>query len=100
MSSMNLWKVWPAFFNPKGILRNSHSPKGVMTAILGTSVAATGICQYPFLRSMVENTFIPSSLVVRSSMCGGRYRSYIYYYNSSVTIYIFTRYYIYWQLVF
>ena len=75
MSSMNLWKVWPPFFSPKGILRSSHSPKGVMTVVLGTSAATTGICQYPFLRSMVENTFIPSSLVDRSSICGGRYKS-------------------------
>ena len=75
MSSMNLWKVWPAFFSPKGILRNSHSQEGVMTAALGMSVATTGNCQYPFLRSLVENTFIPSSLVDRSLMCGGGYRS-------------------------
>ena len=75
MLSTNLWKVWPAFFNPKGILRNSHRPKGVMTAVFSTSLAATGICQYPFLRSMVVKTFIPSSLVDRSSMCGGGYRS-------------------------
>ena len=53
MLSTNLWKVWPAFSSPKGILRNSHRPKGVMTAVFSTSLASTGICQYPFLRSMV-----------------------------------------------
>ena len=33
MSSMNLWKVWSAFFSPKGILRNSHSPKGKLERV-------------------------------------------------------------------
>ena len=46
-----------------------------MTAVLGMSAAATGTCQYPFLKSMVENTFMPSSFVDRSLMCGGGYRS-------------------------
>ena len=75
MSLTNLWKIWPAFFSPKGILRNSHSPKGVMKAVFCASVVGTGICQYPFLRSMVQETFIPSNLVDRSSICGGGYRS-------------------------
>ena len=30
------------FWSPKGILRNSYSLKGVMTAVLGTSCGATG----------------------------------------------------------
>ena len=40
-------------------------------AVLGTSAAATGTCQYPFLRLMVENTFMPFSFLDRSSICGG-----------------------------
>ena len=42
---------------------------------MGTSAAFTGICKYPFLRLMLENTFMPSSLVDRPSMYGGGYRS-------------------------
>ena len=32
-----------AFLRPKGMRRNSNSPKGVVTGVLGTSAAATGI---------------------------------------------------------
>ena len=32
-SSVKRWKDCPAFLSPKGILRNSYSPKGVMTAV-------------------------------------------------------------------
>ena len=39
---MKGWKDRLTFLSPKGALRNSYSPKGVMTTILGTSCGATG----------------------------------------------------------
>ena len=36
-------KTWSAFLSPKGMRRNSQSPKGVITAVLGTSANALGI---------------------------------------------------------
>ena len=41
--SISLWNVGVALFIPKGIRKNSHRPKGVMTAVLGMSFGATGI---------------------------------------------------------
>ena len=43
MPSISLWNAWAAFLRPKGMRRNSQSPKGVMVAILGISAATTGI---------------------------------------------------------
>ena len=34
---VSCWKDMPAFFRPKGMRKNSYSPNGVMTAVLGTA---------------------------------------------------------------
>ena len=34
---MKRWKDMPAFFNPKGMRRNSKRPNGVMIAVFFTS---------------------------------------------------------------
>ena len=49
--------VAPEFFIPKGIRRNSYVPSGVTNAVLNISSSATGICQYPLLRSIFEKNF-------------------------------------------
>ena len=41
--SINLWKVWAALQRPKGILRNSYRPSGVMIAVLAIASLARGI---------------------------------------------------------
>ncbi len=41
--SMSRWKVSPAFLSPKGILVNSQSPNGVVTAVFLTSSGSIGI---------------------------------------------------------
>lgn len=41
--SISLWKAWVAFLRPKGILKNSNRPKGVIIVVLGTSSGAIGI---------------------------------------------------------
>ena len=42
-SPMKRWKVLVAFRKPKGIVRNSNAPNGVVTAVLGMSAGFTGI---------------------------------------------------------
>ena len=37
------WKVLAAFHKPKGIVKNSNAPNGVVTAVLGISAGFTGI---------------------------------------------------------
>ena len=48
-----LTSVAPEFIIPKGIFRNSYEPSGVINAVLAMSASATGICQYPLLRSIL-----------------------------------------------
>ena len=59
--SINLWKACAAFLSPKGILRNSKRPNGVITAVFGMSMAATGIWLYPRTKSILEKIFFPST---------------------------------------
>ena len=50
-----------------GILTNSYCPSGVTKAVLCTSSGATGICQYPLVRSIFDKYFLPLSLRNKSS---------------------------------
>jgi hypothetical protein len=40
---MNLWKDWPVFLSSKGMQKNSHSPKGLITAFLWMPPSWMGI---------------------------------------------------------
>ena len=60
---------WPRKFTiPNGILVNSYCPSGVKKAVLCTSPGATGICQYPLVRSIFDKYFLPFSLQNKSSV--------------------------------
>jgi len=69
-SSIILWEVWPDFRRPKGILRNSKSPNGVMMAVFHMLSPSTGTWLYPFLKSSFVNTLHPCSRLVRSAILG------------------------------
>ena len=66
MPSINLWKACAAFFKPKGILKNSKRPKGVIMAVFGMSSSAIGIWWKPFTKSITENTVMPDNLPLKS----------------------------------
>ena len=74
-SSIMRWKAWAAFLRPKGILKNSNSPKGVIIAVLAISTSAIGIWWNPLTRSITENTRLPWRLAAKSCMCGTGYLS-------------------------
>ena len=56
---ITLTSVAPEFTIPDGILVNSYCPSGVTKAVLCTSSGATGICQYPLVRSIFDKYFLP-----------------------------------------
>ena len=62
-----LTSVAPEFTIPNGILVNSYCLSGVTKAVLCTSSGATGICQYPLVRSIFDKYFLPLSLRNKSS---------------------------------
>ena len=62
-----LTSVAPEFTIPNGILVNSYCPSGVTKAVLCTSSGATGVCQYPLVRSIFDKYFLPLSLRNKSS---------------------------------
>ena len=62
-----LTSVAPEFTIPNGILVNSYCPSGVTKAVLCTSSGATGVCQYPLVRSIFDKYFLPLSLWNKSS---------------------------------
>ena len=64
---LSLTSVAPELTIPNGILVNSYSPSGVTKAVLCTSSGATGICQYPLVRSIYDKYFLPISLQNKSS---------------------------------
>ena len=63
---MSLWKACAAFFRPKGMQRNSKSPNGVMTAVLGMDSRAIGIWWYPRIRSTFEKILAPERFELKS----------------------------------
>ena len=67
---MKHWKDMPAFFNPKGIRRNSKRPNGVMIAVFFTSEGWTGIWWKPFFRLSLLKMEAPARLLVMSAMLG------------------------------
>ena len=58
--NQNVIHIDKTFLKPKGILRNSNIPKGVMMAVLWMSEADIGTWYYPFCRSNLEKTEEPS----------------------------------------
>jgi len=71
--SINHWNVCAALRRPKGILRNSKSLKGVVTAVFGMSSGATGIWWYASTRSLCVKIMAPCMVAVKSWRCGTGY---------------------------
>ena len=66
LSSVLLTSVANEFTIPNAILVNLYCTSGVTKAVLCTSSGATGICQYPLVRSFFDKYFLPLSLMNRS----------------------------------
>ena len=57
--SINFWKVAGALHKPKGITLNSYRPWYVVNAVFCLSCSDTSTCQYPLIKSSVENHWDP-----------------------------------------
>ncbi len=57
--SMSLWNVAGVFLSPKGITLKLYSPPDLMKAVFCLHARSIGSCQYPLLRSNVENIVAP-----------------------------------------
>ncbi len=68
MSSMSASakEVAGAVFMPNSITINSNNPHGVINADLGMVCSSSGICQYPFVKSIVEINF---AAAIFSNIC-------------------------------
>ena len=67
---MNLWNVCAAFLSPKDMRTNSNRPKGVVTAVLGTSEGLTGIWWQAHTRSSLVKIVEPCREEEKSWMWG------------------------------
>ena len=76
MRSMRREKVAGALQRPKGTWLNSYScPPLVRNAVFALSLSVMGTCQYPLLRSRVENHRAPWRASRRSSILGNGWAS-------------------------
>lgn len=64
------WKVWAALRRPKGIIRYSNKPNGVITAVFSISEGETGIWWKAFSRSIFEKYDMPWSFDIMSVIKG------------------------------
>ena len=75
--SISLWKVAGALHNPKGITLNSKRPSDVQKAVFSRCSGLTCTCQYPLLKSSVENSLAPARVSRVSSILGMGYASFL-----------------------
>ena len=59
MCCINLWKDFGGLLSLNGNTLNLYSPSGVAKAVFSFDSSAFSVCQYPFIRSKVQNHFAP-----------------------------------------
>ena len=69
-SRINLENVAGAVTSPNGITRNWKSPLDVWNAVFGLDNSVSGTCQFPYDKSILENTLWLASLEKISSAFG------------------------------
>ena len=72
--SISRSKVAGSLQSPNGMILNCHSPWPVEKAVFSLELSSSWTCQYPLLRSRVENHSTPDNASILSSILGRGYK--------------------------